>query len=263
MSCAVAVAGCERAGAPISTPMSQSAAGAPRESGYTPGAGPWVQFLGCWQAESRALAGHSQGRGHPSVLSGGQIRARLNDSQVEAALAQLEQALGVPLPNAYKDFARAFDAGASGASQQDLSSAIRMFPIESVAWLRDVDPEAVKLAEKYPDHPTDAEYLVYGIDQNSAKVRTKYIEQAIVVGRYGQSLYETIVLFPSVRTADGEMEAALLQHAGQFRAPSFAELMRQLSVLETKAWAQQMPPYPQADLKGTCADKLPVAAWWR
>jgi hypothetical protein len=61
---------------------------------------------------------------------------------------------------------------------------------------------------------------------------------------------------------DGEMEAALHYHAGEFRAPSFAELMRQLSIMEIST-VDHVPPYPQEILKGTCADKLPIAdAWW-
>lgn len=260
--CMLALAGCGKE-APVSTPAPVPAASIGRASGYVPGVAQWGEFLNCWRAEVNSLAGRPEREGWQSVLHGGQVRADVSGPGVDAALSQAEQRLGAALPASYKDFARAYAPDAGAAAPGGLAAAVQMFPIQALVRLKEFDPEALQLAAKYPQDAGDAEYFVYGTDQNDVKIRTRYIEQAIVVGKYGHSLYESIVLFPSVRTADGEMEAALLQHAGQFRAPSFAELMRQLSFLETRGWSTQMPPYPQSALKGTCADRLPVAAWWR
>jgi hypothetical protein len=261
---ALAVAGCDKAAGPMSTPSPTPATAMQRASGYTPGVAQWGLFLNCWRVEAEALAGRPEREGWTSVLHAGRVRAGAADPTVDAALAQAEKALGFSLPNSYKDFARAYEPDGAASAPGSLALAVQMFPIQAVMRLKDFDPEAVQLAAKYPQDPADAEYFVYGTDQSDVKIRTKYIEHAIVVGKFGHSLYESIVLFPSVRTADGEMEAALLQHTGQFRAPSFAELMRQLSFLETKGWALQMPPYAQALLKDTCADRLPLGGvWWR
>jgi len=260
---ALAVAGCDRATGPKSTPSPTPATAMQRASGYTPGVAQWGQFLNCWRAEAEALAGRPEREGWQSVLHAGRVRADAADPMVDAALAQAEKALGVSLPNSYKDFARAYEPDGAASAPGSLASAVQMFPIQAVMRLKDFDPEAVQLAAKYPHDPADVEYFVYGTDQDDVKIRTKYIGQAIVVGKFGHSVYESIVLFPSVRTADGEMEAALLQHTGQFRAPSFAELMRQLSFHETKGWVD-MPPYPQSLIKNTCADRLPLGGvWWR
>jgi len=125
-----------------------------------------------------------------------------------------------------------------------------------------LEPEMVAEQGKWPIHSADAEYFTYGVKQDDASGRTEYHHDAIVVGKHGNSQYEVIVLYPQVRTADGEMEAALFYHSGEFRAPSFAEVMRQLSILETQP-VDHVPPYPQSMLHGTCAEKLPIKdVWW-
>jgi hypothetical protein len=125
-----------------------------------------------------------------------------------------------------------------------------------------LEPQLAAEEEKWPMHSSDEDYYVYGVKQDDVSGRTANHRNAIVVGKYGDSRYEVIALYPQVKTADGEMEAALFFHSGEFRAPSFAELMRQLSILETTG-IDHLPPYPQSALHGTCADKLRIDnPWW-
>ena len=241
---------------------------ADRNSGYSAGPEQWKEFLSCW---SRAELERHQGLlketpdlPHLPLLgkyAGDSPHQSIDD--VSASIDKLEKSLGVPLPKSYKDFLFAHQPPFLQPQAVPWGTAlVGMYAPSQVGRVRLLDPEGAKLAEQYPIERPDQEYFVYGTKQGGAHARTRYIPDAIVVGKYGSSSYELILLYPQVRTADGEMEAALHYHSGEFRAPSFAELMRQLSILETKA-VDHVPPYPQTMLKGTCADKLPmVNVWW-
>ena len=134
---------------------------------------------------------------------------------------------------------------------------------EAIDTVARLDPQGVALAQQFPIESDDASYFRYGIDQDSATMRASQQPGALIVGKYGHSLYEQIVLFPQVRTRDGEMEAALLGWSGTFRAPSFAELMRQLHYHDLGR-ADHVPPYAQTLLAGTCADAMPLQdVWWK
>lgn len=181
-------------------------------------------------------------------------------SDIETQIASRERALHVELPRSYLDFVRAYRPRGNWKALKTEAGFLSIDQIDTVARL---DPEGVELARKTRVNVNDAPYLVYGVQQDDATMRTAYLPDAIVVGKHGVSLYEQIVLFPQVRTRDGEMEAAALYWSGAYRAPSFAELMRQLHVLDLGREIH-MPPYPQERLRGTCADRMPLRdVWWK
>jgi hypothetical protein len=123
--------------------------------------------------------------------------------------------------------------------------------------------ESADVAEEDPIESSDVEYVMYGTVQEGTSIRTCYLRNAILIGRYGDSMFEQILLYPQVSTQDGELEAAIRFHASQFRAPSFAEMMRQWSHLEMLL-PNTVPPYAQDRLRCTCADHLPMKnVWWR
>lgn len=237
----------------------------PKHSGYGSNPRQWSEFLQCWQSalhdKVASLPEPERGVPQRSALTGGKIRDGAAASSVSAAIANMENSLGESLPASYKDFLQAYNLG-EGPSSSDLKVSVGLFAPSEVARLKSIDPEAVKLAAKYPIETADEKYFVYGVGQDAISGRVRYYADAIFIGKYGPDLFERIVLYPQVKTSDGEMEAALHAHAGEFRAPSFAELMRQLSYLETKG-PDAMPPYAQVALKKTCAEKLPLKnVWW-
>ena len=241
---------------------------ADRNSGYSAGPEQWKEFLACWSRAElerhRDLLRETPDMPHLPLLGKSSVDSpHQSIDDISASTDKLEKSLGVPLPRSYRDFLLAHNPPVLRPQAVAWGTTLLgMYAPSQVGRVRLLDPEGAKLAERYPIEKPDQEYFVYGARQDDAHARTRYIPDAIVVGRYGSSSYELILLYPQVRTADGEMEAAIHYHSGEFRAPSFAELMRQLSILETKA-VDHVPPYPQTMLKGTCADKLPmVNVWW-
>jgi len=243
---------------------------AERHSGYVGDVHQWTEFLSCWHeayiVRHREILKESPDYPYLPTIEKDVLEpknARQTQEMLEA-IDQLEKRLGVALPKSYKDFLIAYQptrleprAAPWGATR------IGMYAPSLVDRLSVLEPEMVNIAKRYPIESSDSEYFVYGTEGDSLRGRTSYFPDAIVVGMYNVDSFELIVLYPQVRTADGEMEAALLENPGEFRAPSFAELMRQLSVLETKN-ADLMPPYSQQMLKGTCAEKLPLKdVWWK
>jgi hypothetical protein len=140
---------------------------------------------------------------------------------------------------------------------------VGIYAVEQVGRLRDLEPQLAQISKELAMESDDANYYVYGIDQNDVAIRTRHRQNAIVIGSHGHEIHDLIVLYPQEQTRDGEMEAAFIFHSGEFRAPSFAELMRQLSYMETRS-PKHIPPYSQVDLARTCSSLLPMAnPWWK
>jgi hypothetical protein len=248
--------GCSESSVPMKSREAKGDALSAKNSGYVPGVRQWSDFLSCWKM---SVTKNSHDTEPSSVLVRGSVREAA--ASADRDIDTLEKSLGTALPASYKDFIRAYmPASVQGAvSPRHL---IGMFPPSQVQRLKSFDPDAVRLAEKYPIDSSDKEYFLYGTRQDGVRGKNRYWAESIVVGKYGEALFERIVLYPQSRTADGEFEAALHFHASEFRAPSFAELMRQLSYLETND-PNVVPPYAQAALKNTCADKLTLSnVWW-
>lgn len=257
---ALTVSACaDKENAPVSKTREAIAAQVnPRHSGYAGSAGDWKRFLGCWRDRFAALP---DGAGRDSALRG---QVRPDGAAAAAVMAEMDAAekrLGVKLPSSYRDFVLAF-AAAPRPAGKSLENDTGLLPPSQIGFVRDLSPLSAQLAADYPTESDDAEYLVYGVGQDDAAMRSSYVPQGILIGKYGRNASDEIVLYPRLRTTDGEMEAALGYHAGQFRAPSFAELMRQLSHLELAA-PDAVPPYKQGKLRGSCADRLPMRdVWW-
>jgi hypothetical protein len=239
-----------------------------RPSGYVGEPRNWTEFLSCW-AKERATHYLELKKGNP-VLPNYSAIGMFSGAPDDRAAAQLleisrfERSLGIALPKSYKDFLIAYQPrvlqAQSGPGGQ---VTIGMYAPSQVGRVSAVAPALLQGARKYPIESDDREYFVYGKEQDVMAGRTKNLADAIVVGKYGSAMFEIIALYPQVTTVDGEMEATMGFHAGEFRASSFAELMRQLSVLETRP-VSHVPPYSQGELRGTCAEKLPIAnPWWK
>lgn len=248
------LAGCSRT--PPDTPSQSEHAMTldQRVSGYAGTPADWRRFLDCWSRE----VGQARSAGPEPLVA--TVALAPDDGALERTIEERQRALGVALPRSYLDFIRAQRPQADWRTIAHGAGFLSLGAVDTVARL---DPEGLALAQAQPLHADDGQYFVYGIDQDSATTRSRYLQDALVVGKYGDSLYEQIVLFPQVRTRDGEMEAALLGWAGTFRATSFAELMRQLHYFDLGR-SDQLPPYAQDRLRGTCADAMPMReVWWK
>jgi len=242
-----------------------------RHSGYAASQEHWSDFLTCFEAGERhqfelLLKQDKQAVQLPLVGSRlGALRQTANPEDIVAAIQKLEKSLGTALPKSYKDFLMVYRPSLLQPQTVPWGEALVGFLAPSqVGRLADLRPELVRAHQGL--HATndapDKKYFIYGKDQDDATSRPSYLRNAILIGLYGESEYETILLYPQARTADGEMEAATISWAGEFRAPSFAELMRQMSFFTTRS-PEHGPPFAQSTLKGSCADKLPLKdVWW-
>lgn len=227
-----------------------------QHSGYASSSEQWARFLKCWKSAVDGDSGQNS-----SVLSHSKVHEQALPSVIEQ-INELERALGTALPASYRDFLALHESFRAARATAGSDESIGLFNPKSVTRLKVFDPSSVNLAIKYPIDSSDEKYFVYGQRQIGTSGRNRYWAEAIVVGKYGPDSFERIVLYPQVRTSDGEMEASLHFHASEFRATSFAELMRQLSYYEI-AHPSLVPPYPQAQLKGTCAGLLALKnVWW-
>ncbi len=220
-----------------------------KHSGYLPSSGSWKAFLACWKdrVDVNDLP--------RSVMYQYDVTRDTDFGPIE--IARAEDRLGLAFSKSYIDFMLEYRPVAAISP-----SSIGMLPPSEVSRLAEWSPELIRELERYPVESSDDVYFVYGTRQDDSSSRTSLMRDALVIGKYGDALFEVILLYPQVRTKDGEMQGALLLHSGEYRAPSFAELMRQLSFLETRR-PEHVPPYSQASLQGSCADRLPlVEVWW-
>lgn len=219
-----------------------------KDSGYRSNGVNWREFLTCWKAS--ALSGSAVGQS---------IELAGSRAPSESELEQAEARLGLKLPMSYRDFILTLEP----------SSLIGPDGGPGIYHPRHVDkvgkalPALVASVGEFAVESDDESYFVYGTEQDDAAGRTGYLADALIVGKYGTAEYEVILLYPQQRTVDGELEAALKYHAGEFRATSFAELLRQLSHFEVTR-AAHVPPFSQESLEVSCAGRLKLLnVWWK
>jgi len=233
---------------------------AQRASAHAGSSTDWARFLRCWQQANPARSAESG-----SVLVAATVQPAPGD---EVAAKALEQRLGVRLPKSYRDFLAVYRTRLAALRTSDgLHYPRGLYAPEDVKLLKDLDPELIRIyqqvAAQNGGHVSDADYYRYGVDQDSIYGRAEYLDRAIVLGKHGSDSYEYILMYPDSQTQDGEYEVALIWHAGEFRAPSFAEAMRQLYFMGTQN-PDGVAPYAQTRLRSTCAEAMPLhEVWWK
>lgn len=135
-----------------------------------------------------------------------------------------EKRLGTTLPASYKQFLL-------------VSNGLKIlndfywdiFPVDQIQWLKDFDNSLIEAwnkpdgYEKYPE-VSDAEYFIYGDEQDSTCIRPVYMENCIAVSAWGDAAI--ILLNPEVKFGD-EWEAWAFAnwYPGAARYKSFWDLM--------------------------------------
>ncbi|MDP5141382.1 hypothetical protein ORJ00_01340 [Rheinheimera baltica] len=212
-----------------------------KNSGYQRGTEQWLGFLKCWQATGEAELIRFEGN-------------TVNE--------KIKPSAGVSLPNSVKDFYQAY-ALLSGQFVEPQSDEVGLFQPENIVTLVEYSADLQTALQAWPATSDDEAYYTYGVEQDTATSRTSNYAGALVLGRFGQFPEEIILLYPNSLTADGEYETAILSHAYEFRTPSFAEMMRQLSILETEK-KDLMPPYSYQESLNYCSALLALRdVWWK
>lgn len=222
-------------------------------SAYHSSSDSWQQFLSCWLKKQDELS---------SDLTFIKLNDVSDDDKIPANHVEQWKYVAIAIPKSLSDFYRAYLSLGGEFLPINNKEEIGIYSPDQVLLLRDFDPELLTSYQKFPIESEDEQYYRYGIAQDGSDGRSSYVKEAIVLGKYGFYAYELILMYPSSRTLDGEMEVSILSHAYEYRAPSFAEMMRQLSMLFLSD-PDLLPPYSQQVLKGTCADIInPVEPWW-
>ena len=212
-----------------------------QHSGYHSGNKQWLDFLQCWQATGEAKLirfGANSRHEHPKPV------------------------FNVKLPNSVQDFYQAY-AALGGQFISSRSDDVGLFAPDRIVSLAEYSDELFAALHAWPLHSDDDTYYAYGIEQDTVAGRAAHYEKALVLGKFGEFTEEVILLYPDSRTRDGEYESAILSHAYEFRAPSFAEMMRQLSILETGK-KDLMPPYSYQESLMHCSAALALQdVWWK
>ncbi|SMC16651.1 hypothetical protein SAMN02745857_00230 [Andreprevotia lacus DSM 23236] len=227
------------------------------KSGYSSGVKDWEEFIACWKNSYAPSRYNVSLILHGNFDEGGASLNRVSDG-----IHGLELRLGLGLPSSYKDFLLAFRPSFLRESEFEWGDEFYgFFSPEQVGFFSDLRPE-LKCVISHPAIETaDERYYIYGVDQDGVAVRTRYLDKAILVGLAGDN---PILLHSDEKTLDGEMECSIWGSVGVYRAPTFSELMRQVSVSEIKSGSWGAIPIAQADLVNTCAEKIKILdVWWR
>jgi len=153
----------------------------------------------------------------------------------EEEIAELEARLGMRLPPSYRSFL------ATTNGWRHIGGFIeRVWPTNKVDWFRERHQDdwitpwfegAQSSGTTIPDAPEDelpdAEYFIYGEEQEAAKFRLRYLETALEISDVADS--EILLLNPKVVFSDGEWEAWFFASwaCGAQRYRSFWELMHE------------------------------------
>lgn len=197
------------------------------ESGYDVSSTNWEAFLNCWHEKEARLLESSEQESSQIVRF---ARAVPKGASREAINEQLAKTTRFNLPPSYIDFLSTYSALEGTFIEPDKTGEPGFFGRENVKQLREYDPDLGVVDEQWAIESDDDHYYRYGIGQDTSSGRNSYLPQSLVVGRFGTSNYEVMLLYPDSLTKDGEMEAAILSHSCEFRAPAFAELVRQRQI---------------------------------
>jgi hypothetical protein len=178
----------------------------------------WKIFL---QDFSRELLADDEIRlQHPPDVVRGKWLGYEGASDIQ--IAAMEQRLGLQLPPSYRQFLQTTNGWRNtGYFIQ------RVWPCARVNWFRERHRDWISAYHsQYKKLPriSDEDYLVYGDEQDSAFIRTEYLEKAIEISEIGDSAI--YLLNPEV-VHEGEWEAWVFADwlPGASRYRSFQELM--------------------------------------
>ncbi|MHB1134096.1 MAG: SMI1/KNR4 family protein [Chloroflexota bacterium] len=185
----------------------------------------WQPLLIRWRKE--LIASPRWGQGLPSeVATSGWLGF---PGASEEQLARAETRLGTRLPPSYRAFLRTSNGWRATGTFIDY-----VYACEELEWFRArhqqwidayVSPPLLHFLRPTP-RLSDAEYYVYGEEQDSARFRPEYLRTALAISAEGDSAI--YLLNPQVVTPEGEWEAWFFANwlPGASRYRSFWEMMQ-------------------------------------
>lgn len=166
------------------------------------------------------------------LLASDKLRGRIDKSAIEAGwlgcpgaseeeISALEKRLGCALPPSYRSFLQC-----TNGWRQTGVFIERLWPCAQVAWFKERNQGWIDAYNEGDPAPvSDADYFVYGEDQDTCVFREEYLKTALEVSDRGDDCI--LLLNPRIVTPEGEWEAWFFAnwHPGAVRFRSFRELM--------------------------------------
>lgn len=145
----------------------------------------------------------------------------------EELIVQAETRLGTQLPPSY----RAFLQVSNGWRRSDWTE-LELWSVEQIDWFRIRNLDWINCWQPYtPERPSipDAQYFVYGEEQDPVHLRREYLETALEISSNSGD-GDIYLLIPEVIDSNGEWEAWHFGNKlpGAYRYRSFYELMQQV-----------------------------------
>ncbi len=192
----------------------------------------WESFLKRWSQETIDAIAHDRNELPPEVLKSGWLGY---PGATETQITRVEARLGTVLPPSYHAFLKI----TNGWRQTSLFSN-KLWSIEDIEWFVVRHQAWIDAFWEKSDHPplessnskaprssiTDADYFVYGDDQDCSKIRVEYLQTALEISQHGDgAIY---LLNPQIVTPDGEWEAWFFGDwlPGADRYRSFQDMMQ-------------------------------------
>ena len=204
----------------------------------------WSGFLRCWRGRYAEIHGSNNG----SIISKHEVSGgNAFDSN------KLQQKLNLSLPKSYLDFLASYCPIPDWTRSDLMDFNSFMLPATMVDFLPNSYPEFFKIWTRECQEASDADYYVYGPEQDDAVFRSFQYEYLIIVGKTSEN--DFIALNPCVRTIDGEMEVILHSSAAIHRTLSFASMMKNMYYYECES-PESYPPYSEEMLNKGCASLI-------
>jgi len=146
----------------------------------------------------------------------------VNSSVTDEIIKKTEERLDVKLPPSYLEFLKY----SNGLLLPDKFT--NLLPLEKVDWFYTLNQEWVDIWTEYTDdNVSDEEYFVYGKEQDTCQMRSKYLKTALQISDSAEG--DVLLLNPEVKYGD-EWEAWWFGNAlaGAIRFKSFKELLEYL-----------------------------------
>jgi hypothetical protein len=183
-------------------------------------------FISFWNAEVMRRLRRARNPLIPpqqALLTAGTL---LRDPATPAQIDALQTRLGVPLPDSVREFYLASNGLRSLWGGGDMPD--DFLPVAGVNWLRERDPELIRIWQATAYNTTPERYADYGPNQDPVHIRTEYLDKMICVTPIldgGGIFLNSALRFPS-----GELEVwdFSVKNPGAYRLRSFGEMLEKV-----------------------------------
>lgn len=192
----------------------------------------WESFLRRWSQEILESIADNQEKLPSEVIRSGWLGY---PGATNEQITRAEDRLGIALPPSYRAFLKV-----SNGWRQTTPFIPRLWSTEEIEWFTVRHQDWINAFLDHHEHPStdspnsgsaptsvsDAEYFVYGDDQDCSKIRFEYLQTALEISAKGD--YAIYLLNPKAIAADGEWEAWFFGDwlPGADRYRSFCEMMQ-------------------------------------